>query len=344
MALLPDGAIDTLGVRAAIDDTATDIASVLAAPLDVTPRPVEGIVIVAAGDDARVAEAARALVAEHSPVPVFVHSDHGLPGFVTEGWRCLFVSHDDNAEASDALERAVGRSEVVAVGQGPVVDAVAAAGGPVFAHAAPVAPRFGFAGSLVATLRLLDAYGALLAPVGEGDIATLGAAAADAVAARTAALDASGDDRTMARQIGRTIPLVYGTGPLGAVAAKRWKDQVNDNVKAPAFANSLPDVLHHELSGWGQHGDMTRQVFTFVTLRHDHEHPRYTAAMPVVEELVGEVTADRHEVKAAGAGALAQLLDLVHVGDRVSYHLAQENEIDPGPTSVDVINGLRPHR
>ena len=41
----------------------------------------------------------------------------------------------------------------------------------------------------------------------------------------------------LARRIGRTIPLIYGGGPIGAVAAARWKCQVNENAKAPAFAN-----------------------------------------------------------------------------------------------------------
>lgn len=338
MALLPDGAIDTLGVRAAIDGAAQQVEAALALPLDVTARPVRGIVLVASGDEAAVAQAARVLVAEHSPIPVVAHSDHGLPGYVGADWRCLFVGHSESAASSGALERALDRRvEVVAVGDGPIVEAVSQAGGPVLGMSAPVAPRFGFVGTLVATLRLLDAYGALLTPVGEGGIGSLGAAAAEVLAQRTAQLDASGDDAALARRIGRTIPLIYGTGALGGLAAQRWKNQVNDNAKAPAFANSIPEVLHHELSGWGQHGDMTRQVFTLVTLRHAGEHPSDAAALPAVEALLDEVTADRHEVTATGVGPLAQLLDLVHVGDRVSFHLAQENEIDPGPTSVDSI-------
>jgi len=32
---------------------------------------------------------------------------------------------------------------------------------------------------------------------------------------------------TIAREIGRTIPLVYGGGALGRAAALRWKGQVN---------------------------------------------------------------------------------------------------------------------
>ena len=41
--------------------------------------------------------------------------------------------------------------------------------------------------------------------------------------------------RELARRIGRTFPLVWGGGALGAVAAYRWKADVNENAKAPAF-------------------------------------------------------------------------------------------------------------
>ena len=45
--------------------------------------------------------------------------------------------------------------------------------------------------------------------------------------------------RELARRIGRTIPLIYGGGALGAVAAYRWKCDVNENAKAPAFWNTV---------------------------------------------------------------------------------------------------------
>ena len=41
--------------------------------------------------------------------------------------------------------------------------------------------------------------------------------------------------------------------------------------------------------------------------------------------------ADIHEVQAEGDGDLAQLLDLVLIGDFVSLELAAQEGIDPGP-------------
>jgi len=65
----------------------------------------------------------------------------------------------------------------------------------------------------------------------------------------------------VARLIGRTIPLIYGSTGMNAVAARRWKTQINENAKTPAFFAVQPELSHNEVAGWGQHGDVTRQVF-----------------------------------------------------------------------------------
>ena len=138
----------------------------------------------------------------------------------------------------------------------------------------------------------------------------------------------------LARRIGRTIPLVHSSGDLGAAAALRWKSQINENAKTPAFFNVYPELCHNELAGWGQNGDATRQLITLVNLRHDAEHPQVGRRFDLVADVLREVVADIIEVRAAGEGDLAQLLDLAMIGDFVSLHLAGQEGIDPGPIPV----------
>ena len=145
---------------------------------------------------------------------------------------------------------------------------------------------------------------------------------------------------SLARRIGRTIPLVHSSQDLGAAAALRWKSQVNLNAKAPAFWNVHPELCHNEVAGWGQNGDATRQLVTLVNLRHDAEHPQVSRRFDLVTEALREVMADVVEVRAEGEGDLAQLLDLVLVGDVVSLLLAGHEGIDPGP--VPVVDDIKP--
>jgi glucose/mannose-6-phosphate isomerase len=147
------------------------------------------------------------------------------------------------------------------------------------------------------------------------------------------AADESGA-RVLARRIGRTFPLVYGGGGIGGVAALRWKNEVVENAKAPAFCATAPELLHNDIVGWGQHGDVTRQVFTLVLLRHDHEHPQLQARFELIEQWTDEAVASIQHVSAAGDGPLAQALDLSLQGDVVSLHLAFDAGVDPGPEPV----------
>src|SRR5260370_40064271 len=74
--------------------------------------------------------------------------------------------------------------------------------------------------------------------------------------------------RELARRIGRSIPLIYGGGALGGVAAYRWKCDINENAKAPAFDAAYPELDHNEICGWGQHGAVTPPPTTPVPLPH----------------------------------------------------------------------------
>ncbi len=147
--------------------------------------------------------------------------------------------------------------------------------------------------------------------------------------------------RELARRIGRTVPLVYGGGALGSVAAYRWKCDINENAKAPAFWNTHPELDHNEICAWGQHGDVTRQLLTIVELRHGFEHARLEPRFAFTRELVREAVHEMLEVRAEGEGRLAQLLDLMYTGDWVSCYLALDNDVDPGP--IDAIVQLKSH-
>ncbi|MGH9000194.1 MAG: SIS domain-containing protein, partial [Acidimicrobiia bacterium] len=128
-------------------------------------------------------------------------------------------------------------------------------------------------------------------------------------------------------------------GALGAVAAYRWKADINENAKAPAFWGAFPELCHNEICGFGQHGDVTRQVLTLVELRHDFEHAGLGRRVEATRSIVDETVASVLSVRAEGAGRLAQLVDLMYTGDWVSVYMAADAGVDPGP--IDAIAQLK---
>lgn len=327
--------LDTLGLRDAVLGLGDQVAEAVAVGEAIERLPVgeeiANIVVLGMGDSGIVGDVVATVGDLFLPVPVVVVKGEDAPSFVAEDTLVVAVSHSgDTEETLQAAEEAAasgGRLLVVATGGQLLAnaDGWGAAVAPV--PATFPAPRAAVGAMAVPVLVALERMG--IFPGAHGWIA----AAADQLRRRA---DVLASDRSpaaaLARRIGRTLPIVYGAGAVGRVASTRWKTQINVNAKTPAFANALPELGHNELVGWGQHGDVTRQVFQMVFLRHEEEHHQHARRFEALQLLLEEVVADVHTVEAEGEGALAQLLDLVLVGDMVSLELAAQEGLDPGPT------------
>jgi glucose/mannose-6-phosphate isomerase len=268
------------------------------------------------------------------PVPVSIVRDYDVPGFVGPGTLCFAVSFSgDTEETLSAARQASARgASLVAVTSGGKLGALAAeVGAPCYPVPADIAwPRAGI-GAVTAPLLVACEEMGLLPGAGE-DIAT---AVSQLTRRRESLVRRDGGEAAeVARLIGRTIPLVYGGAPVGAAAAVRWKTQMNENPKSPAFSAAYPELCHNEICGWGAQGDVTRQVITVVDLRSEHDHARVARRVDLVDEIIREAVAGIVTVWAQGEGVLAQLFDLVMVGDFVSLHRAVAEGIDPGPVPV----------
>ncbi len=329
--------IDTLGMAAA----ARALPEQMRAALDAMDAveglpPAEGIssvVVLGMGGSGIAGDVLAAVGAATCPVPIVVNKHYECPGFVGPDTLVIAVSFSGNTEETiAAVHSAVGAgARLVAVTAGGHLARIAREwGAPVVQLDASIPmPRAGIAAVAVPPLVVLEQLGLLDDAVGQVERAI------DAMRARRIELDADPSLVTRAaRRIGRTLPIVYGGGALGEVAAWRWKGQFNENPKVAAFANRLPELTHNEICGWGQHGDVTRQVFTMVLLRHDHEHPQVQRRFELVSEFCDEVVNDVVEIRAKGDGALAQLFDLILIGELVTLQMAADEDVDPGPVPV----------
>src|SRR5262249_22862647 len=282
---------------------------------------IDAVVVCAMGGSAAAGDVLAATAASGCSVPVVVSRGYDVPSFVGPRTLVLAVSYSgDTEETVTAARRAIdGGAAVVTNSAGAKLADIAGDGGALHVPclAGIVMPRFAL-GALVAPL-LVSMFRMGLLPSAHANL--MGAQEQLAHRRDACVPEVAGDRnpaREVARRIGRSIPLVYGGGQLGAVAAMRWKTAVNENAKAPAFWNTYPELDHNEICGWGQHGDVTRQIVTLVELRHTYEGARVARRFDLTRELVDEAVAGVVAVHAAGTGTLAQLLDLIYVGDWAS--------------------------
>ena len=298
--------------------------------------PIEGlsaIAVLGMGGSGVAGEILQAVGKDQLRLPIVLVGDYSLPAFVGPGTLVFAVSFSGETEETlEATETALGRgAKLIAVTSGGRLAELAAQNGaPVFATLGGIPqPRAGVATMAAPLLVAMERLGLLTA------ITPASASAVDQLKRRRDSLvDGGGTAPEIARQLDRTIPLLQGSTGIGAVAARRWKTQLNENAKAPAFFATQPEWCHNEICGFGQNGDVTRQVMTIVTLRSDFEHPQVARRFGLVKEFVGEAVASVIEVRAEGSGALAQLFDLIMIGDFVSLHVASHEGIDPGPIPV----------
>lgn len=341
--------VDTMGVVAALRGAPEQLAAAhegAAAVLDAGRLPaaerVDHIVCCGMGGSGVVGDVVAAVGAATLPVPVAVVKQHAAPGFV--GPRSLVLAVSCSGDTAETVGMAKGAADagaqLVTISAGGALEALGRERGVCHLPVTAAVPGSRFALGAMVAPAIVTLFKMGLLPEAHAGLVR----AQEQLARRrdecVPERDAPGNPaRELARRIDRTIPLVYGRGDLGAVAALRWKQSVNENAKAPAFWNQYPELDHNEICGWGQHGDVTRQVFTLVELGHGMEDPHLAVRAAATRELVEETVVRILTVEAAGEGRLAQLLDLVHLGDWVSTYLALENDVDPGP--IDAIGQLK---
>lgn len=330
-------AVDSLGMWDATMGLPEQVeeAVSLARTIGDLPRreQVENVVVLGMGGSGIAGDVLVAAAAPFMPVPVAVVKGYEPPDWVGTGSLVFAVSFSGDTEetveaASSSFE--AGASLIVVAGGGTLVELASEWNVPVVSLPDHLPqPRTALGAMAIPPLVLLERIGLFPGALQWVDQAV------DQLRRRRDELSRPRNQaEEVARRIGRTIPLVHSSQDLGAAAALRWKAQINENAKCPAFLNVYPELCHNELAGWGQHGDATRQLLTLVNLRHDAEHPQVSRRFALVEEVLREVVSDVIEVRAAGEGDLAQLLDLAMTGDVVSLVMASHEGIDPGPVPV----------
>jgi glucose/mannose-6-phosphate isomerase len=139
---------------------------------------------------------------------------------------------------------------------------------------------------------------------------------------------------SIAEQLEGRIPIIYGGGPVSTVVAQRWKTQINENAKVPAWYSSFPELDHNEIVGWETMPEMTSENLGVVVLTDETDHDRVRQRTEHTRDLTRDAVPWVGEVAARGTSRLARLISLTVVGDLVSWMLATRLGVDPTPVAT----------
>jgi glucose/mannose-6-phosphate isomerase len=205
------------------------------------PDQIDNIAVLGMGGSGIAGDVLRA-VASSLPVPIVVLKQIRVPAFIGPRTLAFALSYSGNTEETNAMAAGAldAGARVIAVTSGGELGALATARGALLVPCADgyVMPRAAI-GALVAPL-FTALFHAGLYPEAHGLLVQAQAQLKRRSDQCRPDAGPSNPARELARRIGRSVPLIYGGGALGGVAAYRWKCDINENAKAPAFTAAYP--------------------------------------------------------------------------------------------------------
>jgi glucose/mannose-6-phosphate isomerase len=328
-----DQATDILALPEHLRDALWKVESAGLTPWD-SPR---GLVVAGMGGSAIGGQLARAILGDRASRPLFSTREYGLPPWTTADTTVLCASYSgDTEETLTCFEAAgvIGARRVVAKSGGRLADLARSEGVPVIPEAGGFQPRAAVAYMTVAALEVAALCGAGPRLNSELDVAA--EHLEDLVIAWGPEAGEACEPKALARALQGTLPVIAGAG-LTVPIAYRWKCQINENAKMPAYDVQLPELDHNEIVGWEGAAEIARMSAVF--LDDSDTHPRVRKRLELTRRIMEPTAAGTHVVASHGETTVERVFSLVLLGDLVSLYLAVLRGVDPEP--VEAITRLK---
>jgi glucose/mannose-6-phosphate isomerase len=291
-----------------------------------------GLVVAGMGGSAIGGALARAALGDQASRPILAARGYGLPPWTTPDTTVLCVSYSGDTEETLACydaAGALGAHRVVVTSGGRLAALAREDGVGVIPLPTGFQPRAALAYLLVSALEVAALCGAAPRLAAEIDVA---AGHLQALAEEWGP-DGAEDSlaKSLAHQLRSTIPVIVGAG-LTAQIAYRWKTQINENAKLPAYWGEIPELDHNEIAGWA--GAAALAPFSAIFLDDSDSHPRLRARIELTQAAVAPVARFTSIVHTRGESALERVCSLVLLGDLTSFYLAILAGVDPTPVTA----------
>ena len=262
-------------------------------------------------------------------VPMTICKDYYLPEFVNEHTLLIVSSYSGNTEETlHALQDGINRmAKIVCITSGGSLERLARkAGLDVILIPSGMPPRACLAYSFIQQLYVLYHYRYI--DLGF-EVGIQGAV--DLINKETKKIQKLA--KSIAKKLNKKIPVIYANSTQEAIAV-RWRQQLNENSKTLAWHHVIPEMNHNELVGW-----RTKGKYAVVLLRNETDYDRNIARFNIAKGIIQQYASSIIEVMSKGDNEIERSLYLIHLGDWVSYYLADLRKMDP--VEVKVIDHLK---
>jgi glucose/mannose-6-phosphate isomerase len=295
---------------------------------------VKQVMVLGMGGSAIGADLLRTLVADESPIPVFVNREYHLPDFVGPDTLVIASSYSGNTEETlSAFDDALGcRSKILAVTTGgKLADRCTELGIPLLRFSYAAQPRAALGHSLIPLLGIMQKLGFV---AGKADQVEGAARALEELSLELGPGIPKDNNpaKSLACDLFDRLPIVYGSGILAEVA-RRWKGQFNENAKAWSYFEVLPELNHNATVGYENPAQLASKLLV-IFLESTLYHPRVLLRAEITRRILDQRDVTYRVVNSRGDTALSHMMTGVYFGDYVSFYLAMLYGVDPSPVKV----------
>ncbi len=303
-------------------------------------RNYSNIVVTGLGGSAIGGDIIRTYALQKAQVPVIVNRDYDMPGFVNSDSLVLTVSYSGNTEETLSCyqqARSQGAAIIAVTSGGKLADIAEADGYAVVKIPGGLAPRAA-TGYLFAPLALIFEEIGIIQGAANDIEETVQVLKVVREGIHPGVDLPQNQAKAIAREMKDSLPIIWGSSARSETAALRWKAQINENAKSPAYYNIFPELNHNEIVGFGMPKDLLARLLIII-LRDPEDHPQVKKRMEISKEIIRSHVKKIVELEAQGESFLAKFYSLAYVGDYASFYLALEYGINPSP--VETIDYLK---
>jgi len=300
------------------------------AVLTKSAHPIRNVLVTGLGGSGIGGTIVAQVMEKQMGVPLLVNKDYFLPNFVDQHTLVIVSSYSGNTEETlQALDAAMTKgAKITCVTSGGKIGAIAKEKGlDLVTIPGGMPPRACFGYSFTQIPYILQYHG-LISDDFRKDLA-------DCVTLLDKEEDRIKKEAfSLAESLIGKLPVIYCEARYEGVAV-RFRQQINENSKMLCWHHVLPEMNHNELVGWTeQHPEAVVLMF-----RCEDDYYRTQKRMEITRDVVKKYGARYIEMPAMGETQLQRSLYLLHLGDWVSWYIAEIKNIDA--TEVRVIDFLK---
>ena len=300
----------------------------------------------------------RAVIGQSTPVPIVSERSHSLPGWVGPMDVVIGVSCSGMTEETLSTTAEAGRrgARVITIGAGgsdleKVSESIS--GAVHFAiDAKGRSPRASLWTHATPLLMVANALG--IAHIDEKEF-EIAADLMDQLSVANGPSVSLGENpaKTLALSCAGSLPMVWGTGMIGATAAGRFMAQLAENAKIPAAHGELPEVGHNQIVTFDgvlagaapardifsdDDGAIDRRTHLYI-LRDTNEHPAVEKRIGIVQQIASDRNVPVTLIQAHDGHPISRLASLIVPTDWASVYAGLALGIDP--SEISTINQLK---